>query len=92
MAKLAQAQAEKRQRLMGSLRFFGIAAVVVIGGVFISTLFTLYLIPCVYAVLSRFENRKSLLEQDGLTENAVHNPMHAAGPERAGILGATVEN
>lgn len=39
-------------------------AVVVIGGVLVSTLFTLYLIPCVYLMMSRFENRKSLLEQD----------------------------
>ena len=39
-------------------------AVVVIGGVFISTFFTLYLIPCVYLVLSRFESRRSLLEMD----------------------------
>jgi HAE1 family hydrophobic/amphiphilic exporter-1 len=37
-------------------------AVVVIGGVFVSTFFTLYLIPCVYLALSRFESRKSLID------------------------------
>ena len=39
-------------------------AITVIGGVIISTLFTLYFVPCIYLVLSRFENRSSLLEQE----------------------------
>ncbi len=41
-------------------------AVTVIGGVIISTFFTLYLVPCVYLALSRFENRKSLMDEEGL--------------------------
>ena len=39
-------------------------AITVIGGVIISTIFTLYLVPCVYLILSRFESRKSLQEQE----------------------------
>jgi HAE1 family hydrophobic/amphiphilic exporter-1 len=39
-------------------------AITVIGGVFVSTLFTLYLVPCVYMALSRFEKRQSLLSDE----------------------------
>jgi Cu/Ag efflux pump CusA len=39
-------------------------AITVIGGVIISTFFTLYLVPAVYLVMTRFENRKSLQEQE----------------------------
>jgi HAE1 family hydrophobic/amphiphilic exporter-1 len=39
-------------------------AITVIGGVIVSTVFTLYLVPCVYLVMTRFENRKSLEEQE----------------------------
>ena len=39
-------------------------AVTVIGGVLISTLFTLYLVPCAYLVLTRFEDRRSLMDHE----------------------------
>ncbi len=48
-------------------------AITVIGGVLISTIFTLYLVPCVYVLLSRFENRESLLEQEGLVMDSDGN-------------------
>ena len=51
-------------------------AITVIGGVLISTVFTLYLVPCVYVVLSRFENRESLLEQEGLVMDQHGNVSH----------------
>ena len=53
-------------------------AVTVIGGVFISTLFTLYLVPCVYLILSRFEKRRSLLEEEGITIPSNPSLSHAS--------------
>ena len=44
-------------------REVGPDSVVVIGGVIVSTFFTLYLIPCVYLVLSPLERRHSLMDE-----------------------------
>jgi hydrophobe/amphiphile efflux-1 (HAE1) family protein len=37
-------------------------AVVVIGGVLVSTIFTLFVVPCAYSLFSRFENEASKIE------------------------------
>jgi hypothetical protein len=34
-------------------------AVTIIGGVLVSTLLTLFVVPCVYSLLSKFESRKA---------------------------------
>jgi hydrophobe/amphiphile efflux-1 (HAE1) family protein len=44
-------------------------AVVVIGGVTVSTLLTLFVVPCVYSIVSRFESRTHMKDvHDALTE------------------------
>ena len=57
-------------------------AVVVIGGVFVSTLLTLFVVPCAYILLSRLESTKhkkalkeavESLEEDRMQELRKHN-------------------
>jgi HAE1 family hydrophobic/amphiphilic exporter-1 len=38
-------------------------AIAVIGGVLVSTLLTLFVVPCVYELLARFEHNRSAVEQ-----------------------------
>ena len=44
-------------------------AVSIIGGVLVSTLLTLFVVPCVYSLLSRYE-RQHLLDVDGAMKEA----------------------
>ena len=50
-------------------------AITVIGGVLVSTLFTLYLVPCVHLALSPFEQRQSLEEAE-----AIENGLKLSSP------------
>ncbi len=51
-------------------------AVAVIGGVLVSTLLTLYVVPCVYLVLSRFDKR-------GTSEEKESKPLHRETRKKA---------
>ncbi len=57
-------------------------AVTVIGGVVISTLFSLYLIPCVYLVLSPFEGTRYARELSELEEAEANAAPSPRGPGR----------
>jgi HAE1 family hydrophobic/amphiphilic exporter-1 len=52
-------------------------AIAVIGGVFVSTLFTLFVVPCTYSVLANFESKQN----DDDDDDAPMPPTHLPNPD-----------